>query len=121
MDWLSQYANPGTRRTYAYALGLPIGWVDAIGRRDDAGALTGPATATEPQLAAPLPATSKPGCTPWTPSAPAPAPASGCGPPSPRSTPTSPRPESSPPTLPRSIAAASDCRSAPAMPPAPRA
>jgi site-specific recombinase XerD len=27
-DWLSQYANVGTRRTYAYALGLPIAWVD---------------------------------------------------------------------------------------------
>ncbi|MBW0118143.1 integrase, partial [Pseudonocardia sp. KRD-169] len=24
LDWLSQYANPGTRRTYAYALGLPV-------------------------------------------------------------------------------------------------
>jgi site-specific recombinase XerD len=28
MDWLSQYANAGTRRTYAYALGLPVAWVD---------------------------------------------------------------------------------------------
>ncbi|WP_226363820.1 tyrosine-type recombinase/integrase [Pseudonocardia abyssalis] len=28
LDWLSQYANPGTRRTYAYALGLPVAWVD---------------------------------------------------------------------------------------------
>lgn len=27
-DWLSQYANAGTRRTYAYALGLPTAWVD---------------------------------------------------------------------------------------------
>jgi site-specific recombinase XerD len=27
-DWLSQYANAGTRRTYAYALGLPAAWVD---------------------------------------------------------------------------------------------
>jgi site-specific recombinase XerD len=27
-DWLSQYANAGTRRTYAYALGLPAVWVD---------------------------------------------------------------------------------------------
>ncbi len=27
-DWLSQYANAGTRRTYAYALGLPPAWVD---------------------------------------------------------------------------------------------
>ena len=31
LDWLSQYDNAGTRRTYAYALGLPIDWVDAIG------------------------------------------------------------------------------------------
>ncbi|GEL16689.1 tyrosine-type recombinase/integrase [Pseudonocardia asaccharolytica] len=31
LDWLSQYDNAGTRRTYAYALGLPIAWVDAIG------------------------------------------------------------------------------------------
>lgn len=31
LDWLSQYDNAGTRRTYAYALGLPVGWVDAIG------------------------------------------------------------------------------------------
>ncbi|MFC4947654.1 tyrosine-type recombinase/integrase [Pseudonocardia sp. GCM10023141] len=30
-DWLGQYANPGTRRTYAYALGLPIAWADALG------------------------------------------------------------------------------------------
>lgn len=29
-DWLSQYANAGTRRTYAYALGLPIAWVDSL-------------------------------------------------------------------------------------------
>ena len=29
-DWLAQYANTGTRRTYAYALGLPIAWVDLI-------------------------------------------------------------------------------------------
>lgn len=28
LDWLSQYANAGTRRTYAYALGLPVAWVD---------------------------------------------------------------------------------------------
>ena len=27
-EWLSQYANAGTRRTYAYALGLPVAWVD---------------------------------------------------------------------------------------------
>jgi site-specific recombinase XerD len=30
-DWLAQYANAGTRRTYAYALGLPVAWVDALG------------------------------------------------------------------------------------------
>ena len=30
-DWLGQYANAGTRRTYAYALGLPVAWVDLIG------------------------------------------------------------------------------------------
>jgi site-specific recombinase XerD len=29
-DWLSQYANAGTRRTYGYALGLPIAWVDEL-------------------------------------------------------------------------------------------
>lgn len=28
LDWIGQYANPGTRRTYAYALGLPVSWVD---------------------------------------------------------------------------------------------
>lgn len=30
-EWLSQYANAGTRRTYAYALGLPVAWADALG------------------------------------------------------------------------------------------
>lgn len=29
--WLAQYANAGTRRTYALALGLPVGWADALG------------------------------------------------------------------------------------------
>jgi site-specific recombinase XerD len=29
-DWLSQYANAGTRRTYAYALGLPQHWVETM-------------------------------------------------------------------------------------------
>lgn len=29
-DWLAGYANAGTRRTYAYALGLPIAWVDPV-------------------------------------------------------------------------------------------
>ena len=33
-DWLSQYANPGTRRTYAYALGLPTAWVDPVAEAD---------------------------------------------------------------------------------------
>ena len=28
MEWLSQYANQGTRQTYAYALGLPQEWAD---------------------------------------------------------------------------------------------
>lgn len=28
LDWIGQYANAGTRRTYAYALGLPVDWVD---------------------------------------------------------------------------------------------
>lgn len=28
LDWISQYANAGTRRTYAYALGLPTHWID---------------------------------------------------------------------------------------------
>jgi site-specific recombinase XerD len=32
-DWLGQYANAGTRRTYAYALGLPVTWADALGGR----------------------------------------------------------------------------------------
>ena len=33
-DWLSQYANPGTRRTYAYALGLPTAWVNPLAEAD---------------------------------------------------------------------------------------
>src|SRR5690349_22578635 len=40
-DWLAQYANTGTRRTYAYALGLPIGWVDLIGGAPPAGPASG--------------------------------------------------------------------------------
>lgn len=28
LDWLAHYANPGTRRTYAYALGLPVTWIE---------------------------------------------------------------------------------------------
>lgn len=35
-DWLGQYANAGTRRTYAYALGLPVAWADALGGRSPA-------------------------------------------------------------------------------------
>jgi len=31
LDWFAQYDNAGTRRTYAYALGLPVAWVDALG------------------------------------------------------------------------------------------
>ena len=42
-DWLTQYANAGTRRTYAYALGLPVAWVDALG-----GAPAPPARGTPP-------------------------------------------------------------------------
>ena len=34
-EWLSQYANAGTRRTYAYALGLPTAWVDALSPTTD--------------------------------------------------------------------------------------
>ncbi|MEJ3651771.1 tyrosine-type recombinase/integrase [Actinomycetes bacterium KLBMP 9759] len=49
-DWLGQYANAGTRRTYAYALGLPIAWVDALGGREAAT----PAT-RRPPAAAPGP------------------------------------------------------------------
>ncbi|WBQ01874.1 tyrosine-type recombinase/integrase [Kribbella sp. CA-293567] len=40
-DWLTQYANAGTRKTYGYALGLPAAWVDdlagGIGRESTAG------------------------------------------------------------------------------------
>lgn len=50
-DWLGQYANPGTRRTYAYALGLPVAWADAL-----AGLATKPAgAARRPPPAAPGP------------------------------------------------------------------
>lgn len=53
LDWLSQYDNAGTRRTYAYALGLPIDWVDALGglRAPDRIRRTGP----RPPAAAPGP------------------------------------------------------------------
>ncbi|GAA1571424.1 hypothetical protein GCM10009789_26240 [Kribbella sancticallisti] len=44
-DWLSQYANAGTRRTYAYALGLPPSWVDALDRMGGAGETGGSAGA----------------------------------------------------------------------------
>jgi hypothetical protein len=36
-DWLTQYANAGTRKTYAYALGLPPEWVEALGAASPAG------------------------------------------------------------------------------------
>lgn len=50
VDWLGQYANPGTRRTYGYALGLPIAWVDAIGgaRGPGAGRAAPPAAPAGP-------------------------------------------------------------------------
>jgi site-specific recombinase XerD len=48
-DWLSGYANAATRRTYAYALGLPIAWVDAIGGGGE------PAAARRPPPASPGP------------------------------------------------------------------
>ena len=50
LDWLSQYANAGTRRTYAYALGLPVAWVDAL-----AGSSPGTPAAHRPPPAAPGP------------------------------------------------------------------
>ena len=40
-DWLSQYANAGTRRTYAYALGLPPSWVDALDPTSSGGGWVG--------------------------------------------------------------------------------
>jgi site-specific recombinase XerD len=46
LDWLSQYANPGTRRTYAYALGLPLDWIEAPRQ---------PAAGARPPAAAPGP------------------------------------------------------------------
>ncbi|MGD9985291.1 tyrosine-type recombinase/integrase [Pseudonocardia sp.] len=47
LDWFAQYANAGTRRTYAYALGLPIAWVDALG----AAPRPAPSTRTPPAAA----------------------------------------------------------------------
>ncbi|GAY12527.1 tyrosine-type recombinase/integrase [Pseudonocardia sp. N23] len=44
LDWFSQYDNAGTRRTYAYALGLPIAWVDSLGGSDGPPARDGRAT-----------------------------------------------------------------------------
>ncbi|GEL26961.1 hypothetical protein PSU4_59150 [Pseudonocardia sulfidoxydans NBRC 16205] len=41
LDWFSQYDNAGTRRTYAYALGLPVAWVDALGGATPGGDTTG--------------------------------------------------------------------------------
>ncbi|HXV93860.1 MAG TPA: tyrosine-type recombinase/integrase [Pseudonocardia sp.] len=49
-DWLSGYANAGTRRTYAYALGLPVEWVDALG-----GAAAAPRAGRRPPPAPPGP------------------------------------------------------------------
>ena len=51
-DWLAQYANAGTRRTYAYALGLPVAWVDLIGAAVPAPAKT--ATTPPPAPRGPL-------------------------------------------------------------------
>jgi site-specific recombinase XerD len=48
-DWLSQYANPGTRRTYAYALGLPTTWVDPLAEVGGASA-GGPPVGAEGRL-----------------------------------------------------------------------
>ncbi|MCW0212624.1 MAG: tyrosine-type recombinase/integrase [Pseudonocardia sp.] len=48
-DWLTQYANPGTRRTYAYALGLPVAWTDAL-----TGAAPAPTRPTTPSKPGPL-------------------------------------------------------------------
>ncbi|ODT99055.1 MAG: integrase [Pseudonocardia sp. SCN 72-86] len=45
LDWFSQYDNAGTRRTYAYALGLPIAWVDALGGAPAAGSTRKPPAA----------------------------------------------------------------------------
>lgn len=47
VDWLGQYANAGTRRTYAYALGLPIAWVDPAAA-DAPGSRRPPAAAPGP-------------------------------------------------------------------------
>jgi site-specific recombinase XerD len=48
-DWLAQYANAGTRRTYAYALGLPIAWVDLIGGAPPPERKTGPTPPAAPR------------------------------------------------------------------------
>lgn len=45
-DWLGQYANAGTRRTYALALGLPVAFADALG-----GVITTPAASGGPPAA----------------------------------------------------------------------
>ena len=52
-DWLAQYANAGTRRTYAYALGLPVAWVDLIGGvpAPDDPAVAKPASSSPPPAA----------------------------------------------------------------------
>ena len=48
-DWLAQYANAGTRRTYAYALGLPVAWVDLIGGAPAAERRAGPTPPPAPR------------------------------------------------------------------------
>jgi len=48
-DWLAQYANAGTRRTYAYALGLPVAWVDLIGGAPPAERRAGPTPPPAPR------------------------------------------------------------------------
>jgi site-specific recombinase XerD len=58
-EWLGQYANAGTRRTYAYALGLPVAWADATGglvpdATPRAGSASAPARTPPPALHGPL-------------------------------------------------------------------
>ena len=48
-DWLAQYANAGTRRTYAYALGLPVAWVDLTGGAPPPERKTGPTPPAAPR------------------------------------------------------------------------
>ena len=53
-DWLGQYANAGTRRTYAYALGLPIAWVDALTGPVESGTAAAPRNTPPPAPRGPL-------------------------------------------------------------------